>query len=125
MSKKKKVYATTSFLLVEPGKPDRVFAPGDEVEDVGPGYLESLIRTNQCSYDPPAADVQPQPAPSVPLVADLEIDEAVKSALAKIGILTVPEVVAYGENHDGLTSIDGIDAGAEAAIILAIEAAKE
>lgn len=57
------------------------------------------------------------------LVADLELTPGVLKSLSEAGLLTVAQVIAYGNEHEGLTSIDGIGAAAEKKIVEAVKVA--
>lgn len=77
--------------------------------------------------EPEPAPVEPEPEPAPPawqstLAADLSVDAATKEAFATAGLVTVADVLAYGEANNGLQQGLGITANRERKVQAAITA---
>jgi hypothetical protein len=93
----------------------------DALDGVETGTLEALLRIGATvlldDSLSESAPVTPVKLPAVPLVADLDLDDATATALAQF--TTVEELLEFATTT-GLTTLPGIDAAAEQKIQAAI-----
>lgn len=116
----------------------KVYRRGELLDDVRPSILEQMVRVGQAVPDSDYSEAppelvkeplqeQPETHPESPLhwqttlVADLELSDQVKTALANAGLNTVADILAFGEAHETLVKINGIGEASEKAVQAAIE----
>ena len=99
------------------------------------GSVESMLRLGQLvtpeDYEASVGDEPSEPGepqegnepddpPGEALVADLDVSEQIKAALAAANLTTVAELVAFGKENKTLTVIDGIGDASEKQIQAAL-----
>lgn len=132
-----KYYLAIPTILVDYGSSKKRFNMGDELANVPPDTLVCMIRLGQAVTEKPVERQAPPkvspPPPSEPAappawqltpVSDLDLAADVKHLLAAAGLVTIADVLAYGEEHGGLIDLDGIGHAKEKAIQDSIEAKK-
>lgn len=125
-----KLYCNIDSIWVDKGDHSVEFHRGEELVDVPEGTLISMLNLKQATDTPPPVEsvvVPPDTPPAdwrlTPL-ADLEINGNAKAAFAEAGLSTVADALAYGAEHNGLQSINGIGKASEEefqAAVLAIQ----
>lgn len=116
----------------------KVYRRGELLDDVRPSILEQMVRVGQAVPDADYSEAPPElvkeplqerseTQPESPLhwqttlVANLELSDHVKTALANAGLNTVADILAFGEAHETLVKINGIGESSEKAVQAAIE----
>lgn len=104
----------------------RRYVRGDDVSNVRPDQLASMVRLHQAvEFEPPVVEtiapvVEPADWKQTP-VASLDVSAHVQGVFAAAGLTTVADVLAYGAANGTLTKLSGLGAASEAAVQRAIE----
>jgi len=125
-------------IVVDLGDHGRRFEFGDEIVDVPESALEAMVRLKQALPERPPESLMAShelereaegdlpPRGDVSLgdrrLSDLGLRAGCVKALAKAGISTVGEALAYGAEHGSLAGVAGVKESDEAALQQAIEA---